>query len=339
MRTFEYQRAADVVDAVRLLAASPEAKPLAGGTNLVDLMKLGVERPAALVDVSRVDFGGVEETPEGGLLIGAGVANSDLAAHPLVRRRYPALSRALLAGASGQLRNQASTGGNLLQRTRCTSFTDVSKPCNKREPGTGCSALTGVSRELAILGIAKGADPGHVCIATHPGDMAVALTALDAVIRFETVDGSASLPITDFYRLPGEHPERDTDLPAGALITAVELPPLPFAATSTYRKARDRRSYAFALGSVAAALEVTDGTVTDVRLALGAVAHAPWRARIAEDVLRGGPATVEAFTRAAEAELAAATPTEQNAFKVPLLRRLIVGVLSELAGLDEEAAA
>lgn len=252
--------------------------------------------------------------------------NSDLAAHPLVRSRYPMLSQALLAGASGQLRNMASIGGNLLQRTRCAYFTDPSKPCNKRVPGSGCPAIAGLSRNLAVLGASE------FCIATAPGDMPVALAALDAVVHLVGPDGPATMPIDAFYRLPGDAPERDTNLPDGALITAVELPELPMAAVSTYRKARDRASYAFALGSVAAALEVHDDVVTDVRLAFGAVAHQPWRARAAEQALRGGPATSAAFRAAADAELAAATPTSDNAFKVPLLRRLTVGTLVQLTG-------
>jgi xanthine dehydrogenase YagS FAD-binding subunit len=316
-----------VASAVATLAAEPLAKPLAGGTNLVDLMKLGVERPELLVDINRLDLDGITETPEGGVLIGASVRNSDLAEHPLIRSRYPLLTRALLAGASGQLRNMASVGGNLLQRTRCVYFMDPTKPCNKREPGSGCPAIAGISRDLAILGTSE-----H-CIANYPGDMAVALTALDAVIHIETVDGRSEIPIGDFYRLPGDHPELDTSLPTGALITAVELPPLAFATTSTYRKARDRRSYAFALASVAAAIDVRDGVVHDVRIALGGVAHKPWRASIAEEALRGQPISVSLFEHAAAAELAAVTPTEQNAFKVPLTERLIAGVLRELTGM------
>jgi xanthine dehydrogenase YagS FAD-binding subunit len=332
MKTFEYERATDVASAVATLDRTPNAKPLGGGTNLVDLMKLGVERPDLLVDVSRLDFGGVDELADGGLRIGAGVRNSDLAAHPLVRTRYPALTRALVSAASGQLRNQATTGGNLLQRTRCTYFMDTTKPCNKREPGTGCGAIAGLSRELGILGV------NDLCIATHPGDMAVALAALDAVVVFETVDGEQRLSIDGFFREPGDDPTRDTNLPSGALITAVELPALPVATNSTYRKARDRRSYAFALGSVAAALSVDEaGVVTDVRIALGAASPVPWRARKAEEALVGSPATPASFAAAAQLELAAATTTEQNAFKVPLLTRLVVGVLSELAGLDHEA--
>ncbi|WP_084361640.1 FAD binding domain-containing protein [Herbiconiux solani] len=330
MKTFDYLRPADAREAVAALAAHPEARLLSGGTNLVDLMKLGVERPELVVDVNRVDFGGIEAQPDGGLLIGAGVRNSELAADLLVRTRYPVVARALLSAASGQLRNMASTGGNLLQRTRCTYFMDTTKPCNKREPGTGCPAHAGLSRELGILGVSD------ACIATHPGDFAVALAALDAEIRFETSDGPGSLPIEEFYRLPGEHPERDTTLPAGAVITGVRIPGLPYGAVSTYRKARDRRSYAFGLATVAAAIDVEDGRVRDVRIALGGVAHKPWRARRAEELLIGGAAMREQFERAAAAELAQATPTEQNAFKVGLAERLIVGVLTELTELRDE---
>jgi len=325
VKAFAYERAGDVGGALAVLAR-PGAKVLAGGTNLVDLMKLGVERPDVLVDVNRLGLDRVERTGSGGLRIGAGVRNSVLAAHPLVRSDYPLLSQALLAGASGQLRNMASVGGNLLQRTRCVYFMDPSKPCNKRVPGSGCPAITGLSRELAVLGTSE-----H-CIATAPGDMPVALAALDAVVHLETPAGPQSLPFDAFYRLPGDTPERDTDLPPGALITAVELPAAPVAVISTYRKARDRASYAYALGSVAAALEVADGVVRDVRLAYGGASHKPWRARTAEAALLGGPATAEAFGAAADAELAAARTTQDNAFKVPLLRRLTVGTLLQLAG-------
>ncbi|MFD4504133.1 FAD binding domain-containing protein [Streptomyces sp. NPDC058457] len=327
MRAFEYERPADPASALTALAGDPSAMPLAGGTNLVDLMRLGVERPGRLVDINRIDFGGVEPLPDGRVRIGAGVRNSDLAAHPLVRERFPVLAKALLAGASGQLRNRASVGGNLLQRTRCVYFTDVTKPCNKREPGSGCPAVEGASRELGILGVSA-----H-CIATQPGDMAVALAALDAVVVVTTLNGTRSIPVTEFHRLPGDHPERDTELPKSALVTSIEIPGLRFSAVSTYRKARDRRSYAFALGSVAAALDVEDGTVRDVRLALGSVAPRPWRAFLAEDALRGGPATRAAFEAAADLELSDARTTEENAFKVPLMRRLVGGVLAELAGL------
>lgn len=324
MKPFTYERALDVTGAVALLARAG-SRPLGGGTNLVDLMKHGVERPDLLVDVTHLGLDEIEEQPDGGLRIGAGVRNSDLAANRLVRERYPVLAAALLAGASGQLRNMATVGGNLLQRTRCLSFMDTGKACNKREPGSGCSALGGISRDLAVLGTSA-----H-CIATAPGDMAVALSALDAVVHFATADGPDSLPVDEFYRLPGDSPQRDTELPPGALITAIEIPGLPLAAVSTYRKARDRASYAFALVSVAAALHVEGGVVRDVRISLGAVAHKPWRARQAERVLRGGPATAKSFREAAALELEAATPQQDNAFKVPLAERLIVSTLLELA--------
>ncbi|PPF79755.1 molybdopterin dehydrogenase [Subtercola sp. Z020] len=328
MKTFEYERATSVRSALTSLG-TPGTKPLAGGTNLVDLLKLGVERPDLLVDINRLDFGGIEPTDDGGLLIGAGVRNSDLAADLLVRTRFPLLAKALLSAASGQLRNMASTGGNLLQRTRCTYFMDTTKPCNKRDPGSGCPAIPGASRELGILGVSND------CIATHPGDMAVALTALGAIIHVDTLDGPTSFEIGEFYRLPGADPTRDTNLPAGALITAVEIPGLPFGAVSTYRKARDRASYAFGLVTVAAALDVEDGIVRDVRIALGGVSHKPWRASIAEESLRGKLVTARSFEAAADAELAAATPTEQNAFKVALAKRMLVGTLHELAGGHE----
>ena len=333
MRPFRYERATDTASVVRTLSLEPAAKVLAGGTNLVDLMRLGVERPGLLVDVGRLGLDAVEDTADGGLRIGAGVRNSDLAADPRVRAGYPVLARALLAGASGQLRNIATVGGNLLQRTRCLYFQDVTKPCNKREPGTGCPARGGISRDLAILGASE------ACIATYPGDMAVALMALDATVHLETPSGHAALPLGELYRLPGNEPERDTNLPPGALITAVELPPLAFGSCSTYRKARDRASFAFALVSVAAALDVRDGAVADVRLALGSVAHKPWRAAVAGGLLRGGPATRESFAAAADAELAAARPQPDNAYKLPLARRLMVGVLDELSGSGVEAGA
>ena len=327
MRPFEYERAPDAATAVTLLAEHPGAKPLAGGTNLVDLMRLGVETPDTLVDINRVDFGGIDALPGGGIRVGAGVRNSDLAGDLAVRVAFPVLAEAILAGASGQLRNMASVGGNLLQRTRCVYFADTSKPCNKRMPGSGCSAIAGSSRELAILG----ASPS--CIATFPGDMAVALCALSASVSYLTVDGEREVAIDDFYRLPGDRPELDTTLPAGALITGITVPPLPAGMRSGYRKARDRRSFAFGLVTVAAALRVEDGIVVDVRIAFGGVAHKPWRASIAEGLLRGAPARPDRFEAAIDAELAHATPTDENAFKVALLRRLTVGTLVDL-GLE-----
>jgi xanthine dehydrogenase YagS FAD-binding subunit len=325
VRPFEYERADDAGAAVAAVAQRPDAAFLAGGTNLVDHMKLGVASPELLVDVSRLALDQVEELPGGGLRVGANVRNSELAAHPLVRARYPMLSHALLAGASGQLRNLATTGGNLLQRTRCVYFQDVTTPCNKREPGSGCSALEGYTRYHAVLGASE-----H-CVATHPSDMAVALAALDAVVRVQGPDGEREIPIAELHRLPGDEPERDTTLAHGELITAVDLPELPVAARSTYRKVRDRASYAFALVSVAAALAVEDGSVSDVRIAFGGLAHKPWRAERAEQALRGAPATDESFAAAADAELEAAEPLRDNAFKLPMARGALTAVLRELA--------
>ncbi|MEW9515969.1 FAD binding domain-containing protein [Streptomyces tubercidicus] len=324
MREFGYQRAFDVPGAVALLSADPDARCLGGGTNLVDLMKSGVERPALLIDVRDLPLGRIEPRDGGGLHIGATVTNSDLAAHPEVRRRYPALAEAVLAGASGQLRNMATVGGNLLQRTRCGYFTDPAKPCNKRVPGSGCPAVAGEHHNHAILGASA-----H-CVAVHPSDMGVALTAFDAVVSYETVDGPGELPLADFYLPVGDTPHRETALPPGALITGLTLPPAPVAAASRYRKVRERASYAFAIGSVAAALDVREGVVQDVRLAFGAVASRPWRAREAERVLVGGPADAEAFAAAADAELAAAETLPHNGYKVTLMRNLVVAVLSEL---------
>jgi xanthine dehydrogenase YagS FAD-binding subunit len=326
MREFDYRRASDVAGAVALLGADPDNRFLGGGTNLVDLMKAGVERPARLVDIRELPLDQIEPTSEGGLRIGATVTNGDLAAHPEVRRRYPALAQAVLAGASGQLRNMATVGGNLLQRTRCGYFTDVTKPCNKRVPGSGCPAVEGEHRNHAILGASE-----H-CVAVHPSDMAVALAAFDAVVHFETADGPGELPLTDFYLPVGDTPHRETALPPGALITGVVLPPLPVAANSRYRKVRERASYAFAIGSLAAALDVRDGVVRDARLAFGAVASRPWRALAAERVLIGAPADAETYAAAADAELAAARPLPQNGYKVTLMRNLVVAELSELAG-------
>ncbi|MDX3428255.1 MULTISPECIES: xanthine dehydrogenase family protein subunit M [unclassified Streptomyces] len=329
MRPFAYLRPASVAEAVRAGAGHPGARFLGGGTNLVDLMKLGVESPGLIVDVSRLPLDRVEPTDDGGLRIGATVRNSDLAAHPGVRSGYPALSQALLAGASGQLRNTATTGGNLLQRTRCPYFQDVSKPCNKRLPGSGCPAREGVHRDLAVLGHSED------CVATNPSDMAVALAALDAAILLHGPEGERTVPVTDFHRLPGDNPDQDTVIRPGELITEVVLPPP--AAASLYRKARDRASYAFALASVAAVLSVRDGRVERAALAFGGVAPRPWRARVAEDVLRGAPADEETFARAVSAELATARPLRDNGFKVDLAHRLAVGALAELAGLAPPA--
>lgn len=326
MRPFRYERADDVAGAVALLAREPEGAFLGGGTNLVDLMRLDVARPDVLVDVRRLTSDRVEELADGGVRIGAAVPNSDLAANPLIRDRYPVLSAALLSGASGQLRNLATTGGNLLQRTRCVYFQNVTTGCNKRQPGSGCSAIEGYHRELGILGTSP------ACVATHPSDMAVAMVALEAVVHTLGPEGGRSIPIAELYRLPGQEPQYDTVLEHGELITAIDLPPLPHGVRGRYRKVRDRASYAFALVSVAALVDVADGMVRDLRIALGGVAHRPWRARIAEDALRGGPATQERFREAAEAELAEADPLPGNAFKVPLARNTIVRTLLDLAG-------
>lgn len=325
MKPFDYLRPVSVAEAVRTSAARPGARFLGGGTNLVDLMKLGVESPGLLIDVSRLPLDEVAGTPRGGVRIGAAVRNSDLAAHPAVRSRYAALSQALLAGASGQLRNTATTGGNLLQRTRCPYFQDLSKPCNKRVPGAGCSARESTYRDLAVLGHSE------ECVATNPSDMSVALAAFDATVRLHGPEGERTVPVSEFHRLPGDNPDQDTVIRPNELITHVELEPLPDGAVSLYRKARDRASYAFALASVAAVLVVRDGRVEHAALAFGGLAHRPWRARAAEDVLRGAPATDATFARAVEAELAGARPLRGNGFKVALARNLAVDALAELA--------
>jgi xanthine dehydrogenase YagS FAD-binding subunit len=330
MRPFAYERPTDAAGAIAAVA-QPGTMYLGGGTNLVDLMKLGVESPERLVDVSRLAFDRIEERPDGALRIGAAVRNSDVAAHRAVRERYPLLALSLLSGASGQLRNIATTAGNLLQRTRCSYFQDVSKPCNKRRPGSGCPAREGDHRNLAILGHSPS------CVATHPSDMAVALAAIGAEVHVSGREGERTIPIPGLHRLPGDDPQHDTVLEHGELITAVELEPLArgLAARSTYRKVRDRASFSFAVVSVAAALDVDGGTVRDCRIALGGVAHGPWRAWRAEEELRGGPATPERFAAAAEAELAQAEPLPDNAFKVPLARNVITATLTSIA---EEAA-
>jgi xanthine dehydrogenase YagS FAD-binding subunit len=327
MRRFAYERPADTAGAVRTVTGSSPAAFLAGGTNLVDLMKLGVEAPQLLVDITRLPLDRIDASADGGFRIGAGVRNSDLVADLAIRRELPVLARAVLNGASGQLRNMATVGGNLLQRTRCLYFQDTTKPCNKRIPGSGCPALQGDHRNLAILG----GSPS--CIATNPSDMAVALVALDAVIHLEETGGPRAIPISALHRLPGDEPDRDTTLPHGSLITAIEVPRLSFGRRSTYRKVRDRASYAFAVTAVAAALDVQEGVVRDVRLALGAVAPVPWRAHRAEEALRGRPATEASFRRAAEAELHEARPLRDNGFKVRLVRNVITRTLSELLGL------
>jgi len=321
---FRYERVEEMGGAVAAIGAAPDAKFLGGGTNLVDLMRLGVERPSVLVDVTRLPFGQIDDLPDGGLRIGAGVRNSDLAADARVRSRFPVLAQALLAGASGQLRNFATTGGNLLQRTRCAYFQDVSTPCNKREPGSGCSAIAGEHHNHAIIGHSER------CVATHPSDMAVALAALGAAVQLVGPEGERSIPVVDFHRLPGESPQCDAVLEANELITAVDVPPLAFADRSLYRKVRERASFAFALVSVAAALDVVGGEVRDVRIAFGGLAHKPWRAQAAEAVLLGGAADERQFAKAADAELEQAEPLRDNAYKVELARSTLVRTLLEL---------
>jgi xanthine dehydrogenase YagS FAD-binding subunit len=322
---FHYERAVDDAGAIAAHRRSPLAAYLGGGTNLIDLMKLRVATPETLVDVARLGNDRIDDLAGGGLRIGGAVKNSVLAADRRVRERYPALSEALLSGASGQLRNLATTAGNLLQRTRCTYFQDTSKPCNKREPGSGCPARTGYHRTLAILGASES------CIATHPSDMAVALAAFDAVVVVRGAGGERRISLAQFHRLPGDDPTRDTVLEAGDLIVAVELPALPLARNSAYRKARDRASYAFALVSVAAALDYEGGVVRDVRLVLGGVAHKPWRALAAETYLVGKPMNEENVREAADVELSAARPLPENAFKVTLARNMMARTLLDLA--------
>jgi xanthine dehydrogenase YagS FAD-binding subunit len=324
---FSYARARDTTEAIQLGAAE-RAKYLGGGTNLVDLMRETVERPTALVDVTGLSSR-IEDSDDGGLLIGAATKNSAVAEHLAVRRRYPVLAKAILAGASAQIRNMATVGGNILQRTRCTYFYDEDgSRCNKRSAGQGCDAIEGFNRIHAILG------GSAACVATHPSDLCVALAALDASVHLQGPGGARIVPLTDVHTLPGERPDLETVLQPGELITGVALPPLSGAARSTYRKVRDRASYAFALLSVAAVLEIENGSVKDVRLALGGVAPKPWRARKAEAALRGQPATERAFRAAAEAELADAAPLRDNGFKIELANRTITAVLSALAGGD-----
>lgn len=326
MNQFTYARAGDAAEALRL-GNAVQAKYLGGGTNLVDLMRETLERPAKLVDVTGLSTT-IEEREDGGLLIGAGVRNTAVAEHHAIRTRYPLLARAILAGASAQIRNMATVGGNVLQRTRCTYFYDDDGACcNKRTPGQGCDAIEGFNRNHAILGASS------ACVATHPSDMCVALAALGAIVHLRSTRGERSLPFVDLHLLPEEHPEIETVLEPGDLITAIEVLPVPFAFRSTYRKVRDRSSYAFALVSVAAALELDHGMVKDVRLALGGVAHKPWRALKTEAALKGQPATEAAFRTAAAAELSAAVPLRDNGFKIELAQRTITAVLMELAAV------
>jgi xanthine dehydrogenase YagS FAD-binding subunit len=326
MTPFSYARASDAHEAIKMASTGTLSKYLGGGTNLVDLMRETVERPDALVDVTGLS-NTIEETGGGGILIGAAVRNTALAEHRAVRTRYPLLARAILAGASAQIRNMATVGGNLLQRTRCTYFYDTDgSRCNKRVPGAGCDAIEGFNRNHAILGAST------MCVATHPSDMCVALGALDAIVHLQGRSGARTLPFTELHRLPLDHPEIDSVLEPGELITAIELPSLPFAKTSTYRKVRDRASYAFALVSVAAALQLDGDRIEDVRIAFGGVAPKPWRALKAEAALRGGLATEHAYRNAAMAELADAKPLRDNGFKVELATRTLAAVLGDLAG-------
>ena len=323
MIELSYARASDAADAIRR-ADGESARYLGGGTNLVDLMRENVETPSALVDVTGLPAE-IEETDDGGLMIGAATRNTAVAAHPAVRARYPMLTRAIVAGASAQIRNMATVGGNLLQRTRCTYFYDTDgSRCNKRSPGEGCDAIDGFNRMHAILGASAS------CVATHPSDMCVALAALDAVVHLRSTAGERTVALCDLHRLPEDRPDVETVLQAGELITAVELPPSGIAAHSTYRKVRDRSSYAFALISVAAALELDGDAIADARVALGGVAPKPWRAWRTEQALRGRPATEATFLRAADAELADARPLPGNAFKVDLTRRTLAAVLEQL---------
>jgi len=325
MTPFQYARANDVADAIKQIATDPSAKFIAGGTNLIDLIKYDVEGPTRLIDISHLPLRSVEQTSAGGLLIGAMVPNSDLAYHPLIEQRYPLLARAILSGASQQLRNMASTGGNLLQRTRCFYFYDAATPCNKRVPGSGCSAIAGLNRMHAILGTSE-----H-CIATHPSDMCVALAALEARVLATGKGGERSMAFADFHRLPGDTPQIDSNLRADEIITAIELPRKGFARNYTYLKIRDRLSYAFALVSVAVGLEIEGDTIKEARLALGGVAHKPWRDRQAEAQLNGAPATHETFLHAADTVLRDARGFGHNDFKIELARRAILRALTQAA--------
>jgi xanthine dehydrogenase YagS FAD-binding subunit len=324
MRPFAYETARDAAGAVRALAGRRGAKILAGGTNLVDLMREDIERPEIVVDVRALPMRGVTAAADGGLTIGAAATNTAVANDPFVRERYPFVAQAILAGASGQIRNMATVGGNLMQRTRCAYFYDRAARCNKRAPASGCDALDGFNRYHAILGASA------ACIAVHPSDLCVALAALDTTVRVLGPDGERAIPFTDLHRLPGDNPQVETELRADELITAVQIAPLDCARRSVYRKIRDRSSYAFALVSVAAAVETRDGMIVTARVALGGVAHKPWRAVRAEQVLTGAPATQESFARAAEVELAYAVGRRHNAFKIELAKRAIADALAEL---------
>lgn len=323
MLSFDYARASDSTQAIAL-GRRPDSRFLGGGTNLVDLMRENIEQPRHLVDVTQLSTA-IAETEDGSILIGAGAKNTAIAEHTLIRTRHPLLSRAILAGASAQVRNMATAAGNLLQRTRCHYFYDRHAHCNKRVPGAGCDAMSGFNRIHAILG------GSAFCVATHPSDMCVALTALDAIIHIEGPNSAREVAMIDFHLLPEDRPDIETVLEPGELITAIEIPPESASPKAIYRKVRDRASYAFALVSVAAVLEVDRGTVSSVRLALGGVAPKPWRARLAEQALIGGPATPQSFAAAAGLEFAAARPLRDNEFKIELSKRVISAALQELA--------
>jgi xanthine dehydrogenase YagS FAD-binding subunit len=327
MFPFKYVRATDAASAIDTARTERGAQWIAGGTTLVDLMRLEVMRPAVVVDINPLPLGKIE--PKGdGVMIGAMVRNSDLATHPLIAEAYPLLAQALLSGASPQLRNMATVGGNLLQRTRCPYFRDLATPCNKREPNTGCSAMDGYTRSHAVLGTSKS------CIATHPSDMCVALVALDAVIHTKGPAGERTIAMADFHTLPGDHPEIEHVLQPGELVTAVELPPSPFAKHAHYEKVRDRASYAFALASCGAALALDGTTIRDVRIALGGVATKPWRAIAAEKALVGRKATIDNFRRAAVTAMDGAISRPDNAFKIELGRRTIARALAVAGGVS-----
>ncbi len=329
MNLFAYERAADVEAAMQSVNADPAARFIAGGTNLLDLMKENVARPSRLVDITRLPLAAIEDMPGGGLRLGALCTNADTAYHQAVQARYPLVSKAILAGASAQIRNMATNGGNLLQRTRCYYFYDAGTPCNKREPGTGCPAIAGVNRIHAILGASR-----H-CIATHPSDFCVALAALEAVVQVLGPDGARSIPFAEFHRLPGDTPHIDNTLRHGEIVTAIDLPSRGFAEHYAYLKVRDRVSFAFALVSVAAALEMDGGTVREARIALGGVAHKPWRVPSAEALLRGRPPGKEIFENVAEAYLEGARGQTHNAFKIGLARRAIVRALAQAASMEK----
>ncbi len=328
MNSFSYAVAADVPNAVSELAATANSKCIAGGTNLLDLMKENVARPSHLVDITRLPLNAIEETPEGGLRLGALVTNAETAYHSQVESRYPLLSKAILAGATAQIRNMATNGGNLLQRTRCYYFYDVTTACNKRLPGSGCSAIDGFNRIHAILGTSDS------CIATHPSDMCVALAALDATVRVQGRGGKRAIPFLEFHRLPGNTPEMDTNLAADEIVVSIDLPAKGFVQHHAYLKLRDRTSYAFAVVSVAVGLEISGEQITEARVALGGVAHKPWRVPAAEKLLIGGPATEQQFARAAEAILAGAKGFKYNAFKIELAKRAIVRAFEQAVTME-----